>query len=106
MTPINQTPTTKDVLREEPWLVRCAECGSKPGNACYGNGDMPKKLTHQSRLDASHRAALVAHDRAVKAEALREAADHWQDSADHNTPADIDPEWLRARANRIEADRG
>lgn len=50
--------------------------------------------------------ALATHDRAVKAEALREAADHWQDSADHNTPADIDPEWLRARANRIEADRG
>lgn len=32
---------------------------------------------------------------------LEEAADDYQERADHETPADIDPDWLRQRAERI-----
>lgn len=98
-TQTDQTPSTEDVLRADPWLVRCAECGSKPGNACYGNGDMPKKLTHQSRLDASRRAALVAYTRAVKAEA-------WAEGQDAGFGACENGGSYTANPYRIEADRG
>lgn len=44
-------------------------------------------------------AAAEAHDRRVRAEALREAADRWSDQED-----DV-PRWLRARADEIERGR-
>lgn len=53
-------------------------------------------------LEAEFDRFLARVRQEAKAEALREAADHWHDNADHTTPADIDPDWLRARADHIE----
>lgn len=57
---------------------------------------------HQSAVIAAVLPIVAAEVRKAKAEALREAADFWQDTADHNTPADIEPDWLRARAAEYE----
>lgn len=41
------------------------------------------------------------NDKLVKmaSDALNEAADDYEERADHETPADIDPDWLRSRAD-------
>lgn len=50
---------------------------------------------------------MTAHDRAVKAEALREAAEAYsagQISGFFIGPVDYTKHWLRARADQIEGD--
>ncbi|GAA4923866.1 hypothetical protein [Nesterenkonia rhizosphaerae] len=37
----------------------------------------------------------------LRADALESAADDYQERADHETPAGIDPDWLRARGQRL-----
>lgn len=39
----------------------------------------------------------------IMAEGLDKAANDYQERADHETPGDIDPEWLRLRAQRLRA---
>lgn len=56
----------RKALAADPWAVRCRACGSARGKACYGNGDMPKRLSHPERMKGSQLAAIEA--------ALREAA--------------------------------
>lgn len=47
------------------------------------------------------RARFEAFVAELRANALEAAADDYQERADHETPADIDPDWLRARAGRL-----
>ena len=57
-----------------PLDVTCGECGSKPGNRCYGNGEM--RRTHSSR------ASKAEHElRAAAADALEAATRERDDAA-------------------------
>jgi hypothetical protein len=34
----------------DEWAKGCPSCGSQPGRACYGNGLMPRRMTHPGRM--------------------------------------------------------
>ena len=56
-----------------PLDVTCGECGSKPGNRCYGNGEM--RRTHSSRASkAEHELRAAAADALEAATRERDAA--------------------------------
>ena len=112
------------------WALKCPRCGALPGMACYGNGEMPRAMTHPGRsveiapadvlwlvqevraLAARGAAAPAEHD----AQVLRDAADSWQWGGwSSDMPKGSDrtaiilgmsqgaATWLRARAERIAA---
>lgn len=92
------TPTTKDV------------------RAIYVYGTPPHRVTIQDGYAEFDR-WLAAHDRAVRAEALREAADDWGDTTwndvwmadgveDDVSAVQSTVRWLRARADALGGDRG
>ena len=63
----------REVASINPLDVTCGECGSKPGNRCYGNGEM--RRTHSSRASkAEHELRAAAADALEAATRERDAA--------------------------------
>ena len=58
---------------DHAWEVKCPTCGAAPGRPCYGNGEMPRHMTHGARA-AVRLKALTAAVRDV----LKAAAPHWE----------------------------
>ena len=57
---------------DHAWEVKCPTCGSPPGRPCYGNGAMPRHMTHGARaavrlkaLTAAVRDVLALHAEAT-----------------------------------------
>lgn len=100
------TGTKESELREQ--VARAIHAATeRPESICRtGETDwdlLDSDAAEEYRAEAAAVLPIVeAEVRAAKAEALREAADFWQDTATCNTPADIEPDWLRARADQIE----
>ena len=53
---------------DHAWEVKCPTCGAAPGRPCYGNGEMPRHMTHGARaalrlkaLTAAARDVLAMH---------------------------------------------
>ena len=55
---------------DHAWEVKCPTCGAAPGRPCYGNGEMPRHMTHGARA-AVRLKALTAAVRDVLAECER-----------------------------------
>lgn len=49
----------RELLATGPWKARCRSCGSGSGKACYGNGDMPRHLSHPERVKDSQALAIA-----------------------------------------------
>ena len=46
--------------RDHAWEVKCPTCGSRPGRPCYGNGAMPRHMTHGARAAVRLKALTAA----------------------------------------------
>ena len=42
------------------WEVKCPTCGAAPGRPCYGNGEMPRHMTHGARAAVRLKALTAA----------------------------------------------
>ena len=45
---------------DHAWEVKCPTCGAAPGRPCYGNGEMPRHMTHGARAAVRLKALTAA----------------------------------------------
>ena len=45
---------------DHAWEVKCPACGAAPGRPCYGNGEMPRHMTHGARAAVRLKALTAA----------------------------------------------
>ena len=45
---------------DHAWEVKCPTCGAAPGRPCYGNGEMPRHMTHGARAAVRLKALTTA----------------------------------------------
>ena len=54
-------PSLAGIEQGDPaWEVKCPTCGSPPGRPCYGNGAMPRHMTHGARAAVRLKALTAA----------------------------------------------